>query len=348
MRPSALTTVLTLASAFACSAHDDTTPDAAVDSGVSADAGELDAGVDPIHLGFNAQGNVNVPEQVAYAQTMLQQLSPAQRAGMLIRVLGGTASQRLGPGDWSDADIMSWVSLESSTGIGLSFTVNGNDSAASQRAFYDHWVSLGAKFRFIEMMNEYYLPKYTKGDTSNPEVTRAVNADDYVTSILPEYFSAFSGVGLRFFVILAPVNPAATGSGNAAWNDTVISHLGSFGDVPLGVTIHLYKVSDLYDYNQVDQVVARLPSGMPVAITESGLLDPSVVNGAGYAQAATDHLSAIFSKLRPGDFLLDQVLYGQGAEVGPDELHPKYGGITPKGQAVVTYFKGVARPLPSP
>ncbi len=334
-----------LVSSPACSTHEGGTAAPGADAGASNDAGVLDAGGPDVHLGFNAQGNVNVPEQVAYAQTMLQQLGPAQRAGMVIRALGGTASQRLPPSGWTDADIMSWVSLQSSTGIGLSFTVDGNDPPASQRAFYDHWVSLGAHFRFIEMMNEYYLPKYTRGDTSLPEVTKAVDADDYVSTILPSYFAAFSGVDSRFFVILAPSKDATgASSSNDAWNDTVIGHLGSFGSVSLGVTIHLYKESDTFDYDQVARIAARLPSGMPIAITESGILDTDVMTSPGYGQAATDHLSAIFARLRPGDFLFDQVLYGKGVDVGPDDLHPTYGGVTPKGQAVVTYFKSVAQP----
>ncbi len=289
--------------------------DAAADAAPPTDgsATETDGGVrspGPIHFGFNAKGLVGTTQQVSYAEAMLGRYAEPELDGMVIRVLGGTISQKTYPSDWSDDAIRSWIDLQSRTGVGFVFTINGNDGADSQRAFYDRWVSLGARFTFIEMMNEYYLQKYLDGDISAPEVTAAVSPEDYASTIVPAYVAAFRDVGLPYFLILAPTgNGAAAQARNDHWNDTIIAAIGAHPEAGFGVTLHLYARGAGFDYAQVDRIRERLPAGTPVAVTEAGILDPSVVMSDAFPQASYDHLSAIYAHLEPGDYLLDQVLY---------------------------------------
>lgn len=295
-----------------------------------------------IHFGFNAKGLVDTSRQVAYAGSMLARYDAQELDGMVIRVLGGTISQKTAPSDWSDEDIRAWVELQRQTGVDFAFMINGNDGADSQRAFFDRWVSLGAHFTFIEMMNEYYLRKYLDGDTALPEVTAAVRPEDYVGTIVPTYVAAFRDLGLPFFLILAPTaEGAAAQARNDHWNDTVIAALTTHPEAGFGVTLHLYARGADFDYAQIDRIRARLPTGTPIAVTEAGILAPSVVMSDAFPQASYDHLSAVYAHLEAGDYLLDQVLYTDYASWQPADLHPAFDGLSPKGERVLAFFEDV-------
>ncbi|MBK8173717.1 MAG: hypothetical protein IPK60_25740 [Sandaracinaceae bacterium] len=271
---------------------------------------------------------------------MLDRPSPATRSSMVIRVLGGTVSQTTTSADWSDSAVAAWVAFQVHSGVEFIFIVNGNDSPESQRAFYDRWVAAGAHFSFIEMMNEYYLRKYLDGDTTEPDVTMAVSPDDYVTAIVPAYGAVFADTGLPIFIILAPAGETpALQMQYEQWNATVIAALAAHSGAPIGVTLHLYSRDSSFDYDQIDRIRARLPAGTPIAVTESGILDPTVMASDGYPDAAYDHLLAIYTHLQPGDYLLDQVLYKNGSGWQPADLHADFSGVTPKGERVLDFFE---------
>lgn len=299
----------------------------------------------PVYFGFNAKGFLNTAEQTGYAQTMLSAYTADELDGMVIRVMGGSSSQSYYPSDWSDADIQNWVGLQTATGVRFAFVVNGNDTPAGQRAFYDRWIGFGATFTFIEMMNEYYLNKYFTGDTTKPGVTFAVTADDYVGQILPDFLAEFDDIDTRFFIILAPDKTGtASQTRNEYWNDTVIAGLGNFSNLKIGVTLHLYHndVTTAYNYAQIDSIRARIPAGTPIAITESGIIDDTLTDDAVITQHSYDHMVAIWARLQPGDYLFDQVLYHNYGDYQPAVVHPSFGGITPKGTKALEFFEDYA------
>lgn len=294
-----------------------------------------------VGFGFNARGSLDTPRQVSYADAMLERLAPETRSALTIRVTGGTRSQTDLPGDWSDEQIRAWTGLQAKHGFDLVYVVNGNDTPSSQRANIQRWLDAGGRFSFIEMMNEYYLPKFRRGDTSFPEVTRAVSAGDYVHDILPTFVPAVADLGLPVYLIFAP-----TGGADAAyrdrWNETVAAALaGGFGGVRLGATVHLYaREGAAFDYDQLDRLRALLPAGTPIAVTEAGVLDRSVTTPAALGAATVEHYRRIALHLRPGDLLLDQVLYGNTPLA---TLRPGHGGVTPKGKAVLAYLAAATR-----
>lgn len=312
-----------------------------------------------IALGFNAHGQTQPKQQALCARHWLGALAPTQRAPVTIRVLGGTASQRYGSDTWSDGGgesggIQEWVDMARELGVGLSFTVNGNESPAAQRAFYDRWVSAGAPLRFIELMNEYYLKKFAtfgeptwKCDDGCPEVTRKVTPEIYVNDILPSYLAAFADVDTRFYVILAPRKDAQSQPGDApsVWNDTVLAFIEAHHtSLRLGATVHLYRDAGAtaFDYAQLDELIARLPSDVPLAITEAGVRsdDAQFYGTQAFVEQSVDHLRQMHARLRPGDAIFDQVLYLKAFPSTADVYLAGQGGceVSPKGAAMLTTY----------
>jgi hypothetical protein len=328
-------------SSEAVSHHSDAGLDAA-----SADAGPDgpgDAGsATTAGFGFNAKGSLNTLEQLTLAEPVLKGLSAKLRARLVIRVNGGTASQQETSADWTDVQVSQWASLQSKHKIRLSYVVNGNDTPAGQAAFVQRWRQAGVEFAFLELMNEYYLAKFRNGDTTKPEVTRKVTIDDYVDEIVPAFQKELAPLKIPTFVIAAPANPSVTGTDwNAAWNDGIVAAFTSRSEFQgLGVTLHLYdRCLGSYEYAQIDELRVRLPPGTPIAITEAGLLCDSLSTYDQVTAKLKPHLSGIHSKLLPGDYLLDQVLYNPYANDVTATVHPSTSGITPKGQAVVDLFE---------
>jgi hypothetical protein len=288
-----------------------------------------------IHFGFNAKGNLNTTEQVQLTDQMLAGLPSKKAAEIVIRVNGGTTSQKDFSNDWSDGALQSWASLQKKYGIRFVYVVNGNDSPLNQVKFIQRWVSKGVQFSFIEMMNEYYLPKFAKGDASKKEVGKKVTAKSYVDEILPTYFKELSSLNLPLFVICAPSKSGKRGQMMAQWNETVVAAMKKHTDIKWGVTLHLYKrPNEDFDYNQITDLRKKLPAGTPIAITEAGVLDKSGV-------AVRDHYAKIVSVLQPGDFLFDQVLYNNYKSDEIATLHPSSNGLTPKGKQVIEFYLGL-------
>jgi hypothetical protein len=285
-----------------------------------------------VNLGFNAKGTVDTPEQIALVDATFATVDSAVVEAWTIRITGGTRSQTDYPSSWSDAQINGWIALQQKYGFRFVYVVNGNDTPASQAAFIQKWINAGADFAFIEMMNEYYLNKFRIGDTTFDEVTRRVTATDYVDEILPAFLPVLKPLGLPFFVILAPAKSGAA----VEWNGTVINALNTrFAQERFGVTIHLYVPKGTsIDYQQIDQLRTVLPANTPIAVTEAGA--QNYVDADEFAAASQAHLLAIAERLKPGDYLMEQILY-KGIETGLEgSIDPN--GITAKGRAVLDLY----------
>jgi hypothetical protein len=287
-------------------------------------------------LGFNAKGSSETPNQVAVADTMLSSLPRLLVASMLIRVTGGTRSQTEVSADWSDSQLSSWIALQKRQGFLFVFVVNGNDTPENQLALIQRWQQFGAKFAFIEMMNEYYLSKYRNGDTSSPEVSRAVTPKQYFAEIVPQWFAVLDPLKIPYFVIGAPLKNGKSGAVLAAWNVELSAALrGGLATRHLGVTVHLYTDgSEPFDYTQIAKLRQTLPTGTRIAITEAGILNAA--DEQSMAAATKDHLTKILQTLKPGDALLDHVLYKAAGDGLEGTLSPS--GLTIKGAAVIDVF----------
>lgn len=320
------------------------TADAEVDGAIEEvdDAGRApDAGETPgaVRYGFNAKGSLNTIEQTTYVAAMLSGLTPALRQQLHIRVSGGTLSQKETFGSpWTDAMMDAWIQVQEDSGVGFVYVVNGNDSPANQLAFIQRWIARGAHFSFVEMMNEYYLPKFANYDamTMHPdEATRQVTPVDYVEEILPAYLAVLGPLDLPFFVICAPAgNPRLD-----AWNEVVVGALEAHPGWNAGVTLHLYDDgSGSFDYDQITRLRDSLPSGTRIAVTEAGLIDESITDYEEAGRRTVAHYDEIASRLEPGDYLFDQILYSNYAADTTATLHPSAGGITAKGRAVLDWL----------
>jgi hypothetical protein len=298
------------------------------------------------YFGFNAKGIMNPAQQTQFANSFLDRISsPAIKQDLVIRVTGGTSSQTTYDNDWTPDVIQAWANLQKRQGVRMVYVVNGNDSPANQADAIKRWMAAGARFDFLEMMNEYYLPKFARGDLSKAEVKEQVTPEKYVNTILPAFWAQLDQFHLPYYLILAPDKSGMGGGGEnlTQWNDVVLNAIRTkYPDRDLNVTLHLYSRSaDLsgFNYGQIDQVRAQLPAGRHIAVTEAGILDPSL----SYAQAgslAVQHYRNIMQHLRKGDYLLDQVLYNKNKRSNIATLSPQTGGLTPKGQAVLDYIQG--------
>jgi hypothetical protein len=294
-----------------------------------------------VGLGFNAKGSHDTLNQVALIDKVFQTYPKEKVKGFVIRVSGGTLSQKTYPKGWSDTAIKAWINLQNKYELQLSFVVNGNDSSASQAGFLKRWQALGAKFLFVEMMNEYYLAKFRKGKTEKPEVTKKITAASYINEILPVFITDFKRFKLPLYIILAPQKKGRSGQHLELWNKTVIDWLNSTSTPNLGVSLHLYKRDkDVeYPYSQITSLRKRLKKDYSFAITEAGILDRSIKNSKEMGLYAIDHYKKILNYLGPSDFLLDHVLYTNYKKASAIEtIHWNSKGITDKGKMVLDYF----------
>lgn len=295
-------------------------------------------------FGFNAKGNVDVDMQTSYADDYLARITaPGAKANLAIRVTGGTVSQTTKGTDWTDHAIGKWAALQQKHGFRLIYVVNGNEAPAAQATTIQRWLDAGANFDFIEMMNEYYLPKFEKGETQHGEVTRRVTPEIYVNEILPAFWKELDRFQLPYYVIFAP-SREGTGAQDRMenWNRVVAQAVKkTYADRDLNATIHLYarNVAGIgqFDYDQIDRLRALLPHGRHIAVTEAGFLDKEAdMNNVGPQIRSYYH--NILQHLHAGDYLLDQVLYNPSKGKNPGNLSPHRQGITPKGQAVLQFI----------
>jgi hypothetical protein len=292
-----------------------------------------------VNVGFNAKGTVDTTTQLKVVDQTFAKFPRETVKNWTIRITGGTRSQSDYPRDWSDATVKNWADLQKKYGFQYVYVVNGNDTPKSQYANILRWQKFGAKFAFIEMMNEYYLPKFKRGDTSVDEVTRAITPQSYVNEILPAFFKEIEKLRLPMFVILAPMKgETRQAEYYAEWNKTVVSALKTkFASKKLGVTIHLYQRSgETFDYSQIGKIRQTLPANTPIAITEAGATDYK--SDPEKATATRQHFTAILKELKAGDYLLEQILYKGTIEGWEGSLIPS--GMTEKGKAVFDLYLG--------
>lgn len=294
------------------------------------------------YFGFNTKGSVNTIEQVALADSFFKELTPDIVKNLTIRVTGGTLSQTTYPADWTDAMITAWVRLQQKFNFKMIFVINGNDSPANQANLIQRWVDKGAKFEFLEMMNETYLPKYLTGNTvDHPEVTEAITPQKYSDTLLPNFWAHLDQFNLSYYVCLARKNPSNPNQQQSIenWNNTIISAItGKYLSRDVNVTLHLYTSEDNsgFDYNQINEVRASLPAGRHIAITEAGVLSETLSNEA-IGQLAVEHYKQILNNLQPGDYLLDQVLYAPGPDNNTANLSSLH-GVTQKGKRIQAFL----------
>jgi hypothetical protein len=292
-------------------------------------------------VGFNAKGTVDSEAQLAAVDKVFSTLDRNAVSKWVIRITGGTRSQSDFPSTWTDAQIDGWIAIQKKFGFRYVYVVNGNDSPESQLAFITKWRDRGAKFEFIEMMNEYYLARYRNGDTSFDEVTKVVTADSYVNEILPTYLPFIEKLGLPIYVILAPSRQEGSSANLKAWNDVVVKALsGPLASRKLGVTVHLYrKPNQTLDYTQISKLRSQLPKGTRIALTEVGVTDSP--NESVHAAETKKHLLLLGAQLKPGDYLLEQILFKPEENSLEGSIGPS--GLTLKGKAVIDLYTAPRR-----
>ena len=298
------------------------------------------------YFGFNAKGTLNADEQTNYTNDLLDQITQTDiKKNLPIRVTGGTLSQTTYKNDWTLEIIHKWVALQKKQGIRFIYVVNGNDEPANQAAIIKEWLSAGAHFDFIEMMNEYYLPKFARGDKSFKEVTEQVSPEKYVDTILPKFWKELDQFKLPYYLIFAPrrTDPKANEylqHWNEVLSDAVIK---KYPERNLNAVIHLYLKEETtvnrFDYDQIDAVRKQLPAGRYIAITEAGVINKELDYQAA-ADLTINHYRQILKHLIPGDYLLDQVLYNASKNNNTALVSPEFSGETPKGKAMIKFING--------
>lgn len=296
------------------------------------------------YFGFNAKGTVETAQQTSYADHYFNEIKSEDiKKNLAVRVTGGTQSQLTFGMDWTNERISNWVALQKKHGLRFIYVVNGNDTPANQANVLKQWLNTGAHFDFIEMMNEYYLPKYARGDTSFEEVTKKINPEKYVDSILPIYWKELDQFHLPYYLIFAPTrsDPGAN-EAMELWNEVLANAIqNKYPNRQLNATIHLYiqNKNDIsqFDYGQIDRVRNKLPPTRHIAITEAGVINKSLDYQMA-AETAIAHYRKILEHLRPEDYLLDQILYNTSKNNNTADLSPEYNGETPKGTAILQFI----------
>jgi hypothetical protein len=306
---------------------------------------DLDSSPQLPKVGYNTKASLKIQEQTAYAEGLFARMDSSLLRGLIIRVPGGTRSQKEDLEDWTADQILYWTGLQQKYGFSMVYVVNGNDSPQNQLKLIRRWQEHGAQFDFLEMLSEVYLPKFSKPKLEKPEVTRMIDEKIYTQEILPAYFPYLDSLDLPYFLVCAPYKTDRMGRERYAyWNSHMAEYFKEHGEKrKLGATIHLYQkvVAEGFDYDQIDRLRAQLPEGTPIAITEMGVLDQSL-EGEEFINACVAHLSAITERLKPGDSVFNQVLYHDyrnGNQMA--NLHPDFNGITPKGEAVLNYYQSL-------
>jgi len=293
-------------------------------------------------VGFNLKASLVIDEQIRYTDTLFSKFNKGVLEHMILRIPGGARSQKEYSEDWSDEMMKLWIGLQKKYGFSFMFVVNGNDSPANQLRVIRRWISNGAKIESLELMSEYYLPKFSQPKLEKPEVTKRVDVEMYTEEILPDYYPYLDSLNLPYYLIFAPAKKNRFGQPrHADWNEHMINYLMVQNQPQkFGATLHLYQkdVTKEYDYAQIDRLRNSLPENTPISITEMGVLDQSISIDR-HVQASIQHMDSVVSHLRKDDSLMDQVLYhNYSKEDRMANLHPRDGGISPKGNALIEYF----------
>lgn len=297
----------------------------------------------PPFIGFNCKASYQPPLQVVFADSLFSMMTESALENMVLRIPGGTRSQKDFAADWPDHKMELWTDLQKKYGYRMVYVVNGNDTPANQLKLIRRWQDHGAEFVFLEMMTEYYLPKFSKPMLHKPEVTRRVTPEIYTEEILPAFYHHLDSLDLPYYLIFAPAKVKAGMEIYGDWNAKMLTYVERESvNRELGAVLHLYRkdLEKAYDYGQIGRLRDRLPKGTPIAVTEFGVLVDNI-GMEDHAILSVEHADAIASELREGDFLMDQVLFHDYPRNLRGNTNPRFGGITPKGEKMVAYFNSL-------
>lgn len=299
-----------------------------------------------IAAGFNVKATLSTTQQCAYLESELARLKKIglKTESIVLRLNGGTISQKTKPSDWSNDMMQSWAKLQKNYGCSMIFVVNFNDSPSSQKSFYSRLTQAGIKFSHIELGNEHYLNKFaSKFSGTADEVTQKtanMTPAKYI-QLSNEYISVFKALKLPFLVQFSPLKDNQGNSAN--WNKIVSEAVNQkkFNSEKLIGTIHLYErtKNSLIDVTQIKSIRSLVKVPMPIAITEFGVVDDkNTLTYAQYIQQEAALTKRLLAELKSGDLLLNQVLYTDYKTAEPEVLHESYKGVTPKGSSIIDLF----------
>jgi len=152
-------------------------------------------------VGYNTKASLKIKEQTAYADELFARMDTELLRNLIIRVPGGTRSQKEDMEDWTPDQIQYWSGLQEKYGFSLVYVVNGNDTPQNQLNLIRRWQEYGAQFDFLEMLSEVYLPKFSKPKMEKPEVTRRIDEKIYTEEILPAYYPFLDSLDLPYFLV---------------------------------------------------------------------------------------------------------------------------------------------------
>ncbi len=294
-------------------------------------------------LGFNVKGSLNTAEQVAMLREELSQRENVSE--LVLRIQGGTRSQRDMPNAWTDEKIEAWTAIQEEFGCTFIFVPNFNDTPESQYALFQRWKAAGAEYALIELMNEPYLPKFrlAHDDPRNIRNNRfeVTPATEHMTpqkyiEMATEFARTFSAEGLPFAASLAPEWDGRQGELYAAWNDAVIEAI--VGRANVHATLHLYRrMPGQVDLDQINRLKSRI-GDRRLLVTEAGVLVPDDFSYEEFVELETVFLSDIIGHLDHRDLLLSQVLYSDYRRLFEPSFHPHWEGLSPKGEAMFDLF----------
>lgn len=300
-----------------------------------------------INVGFNAKGSLDTANQCKYVEKQLALLkkNKADTSKIYLRLQGGTISQKSYPKNWSSKQVSLWAKLQKKYKCKYIFVINFNDTAANQLKFYQRFVKAGIKFSIIELGNEQYLPRYLKNYTGQyDEITKRtanMTASKYI-KLSNAYIKVFKRYKLPFYAQFAPDSENNKVS-YKKWNTAIISAINNnkFASSNIHGTIHLYERNGAgsLDVQQINSLRKRIKKKIHIAVTESGVTDKKgKLAENDYASQEVNLEKRILMQLKPGDILLNQVLYTNYKTKGSAVLHPQSKGLTVKGSKILDLF----------
>lgn len=301
-----------------------------------------------INVGFNTKGSLDTANQYKYVEKQLSQLKKnnADTSKIYLRLQGGTISQKSYPKNWSSQQISLWAKLQKKYKCKYIFVVNFNDTATNQSKFYQRFIKAGIKFSMIELGNEQYLPRFSRNYTGQyDEITkRTANMTAYkYIKLSNTYIRVFKKYKLPFYVQFAP-DSENNKTPYEKWNTVIINAINNkkFASPNIHSSIHLYERKEAGSLNarQINSLRKRTKNKIHIAVTESGVTDKKgKLSENSYAVQEVNLEKRILMQLKPGDTLLNQVLYTNYKTTGSAVLHPRSKGLTNKGQKILNLFR---------
>lgn len=301
-----------------------------------------------IHTGFNTKGSLDTVNQCKYVEKQFAKLkkNKADTSKIYLRLQGGTISQKSYSKNWSTRQVSLWAKLQKKYKCKYIFVINFNDTAANQLKFYQRFIKAGIHFSIIELGNEQYLPRFARPYTSQyDEITKRtanMTTSKYV-KLSNTYIKLFKKYKLPFYVQFAPDSENNKAS-YAKWNTAIASAINNnkFASSDIHGTIHLYERKGAGSLNarQINSLRKRIKKKIHIAVTESGVTDKKgKLPENDYADQEVNLEKRILMQLKPGDILLNQVLYTNYKTTGSAVLHPQSKGLTVKGSKILNLFK---------